>query len=208
MSHDARLVEHMVSPLLAAAWVAGSSGARAEADTGLFFLRIIKVLWAAYATLADPAEALSALAVERHVLAVRRESQLKLLETDENNRRLGELYEVGLVAATVPVKGALVRVGLAEVAVQAEIQPDFALQAIVRRGGGARALIRVDGVGKAVYEGEVLETGHEVVAVGNGVVELVSPAGCQYRMNTPQLCRKKSPVYWLRSLDRGSKAPV
>ena len=165
------------SPLLVAAWVAGSSEARAQADTGLAFLCPIKVLQDAYAALADPTEALSALAIERHVLAICRESQVKLLEIDENNRRLRELFEVQTVAVSVPVKGVHDGVASAPVAVQAETRPDFALQAIVRRGAAARALIRVDGVGQTVSEGDVLETGHEVVAVGDGVVELLGPAG-------------------------------
>ena len=74
------------------------------------------------------------------------------------------------MASSVPVKGAREGVGSAQVAVQAETRPAFALQAIVRRGAAARALIRVDGVGQAVSGGDVLETGHEVVAVGDGAV--------------------------------------
>ena len=58
-----------------------------------------------------------------------------------------------------------------------EEHPEFALQAIVRRSSRARALIRVDGVGQTVSEGDLLENGYKVVAVGDGVVELVSPNG-------------------------------
>ena len=165
------------SSLLVAVWLAGSSETRAETDTGLAFLCPIKVLQDAYAALADPTEALSALAIERHVLAICRESQLKLLEIEENNRRLAELFGVESVTITLPVETVSDSTDTAQRLVPAEKQPEFALQAIIRRSSRARALIRVDGVGQTVSEGDVLETGHRVVAVGYGVVELLSPAG-------------------------------
>ncbi len=165
------------SSLLVSVWVAVSSEARAQTDTGLAFLCPIKVLQDAYATLADPTEALSALAIERHVLAICRESQVKLLEIDENNRRLAELFGVQSMNFTLPVEGSIEPASGPQVVVQAEKHPEFALQAILRRTGGTRALIRVDGVGQAVSAGDLLENGYKVVAVGDGVVELVSPAG-------------------------------
>ena len=165
------------SSFLVSVWVTGSSETRAQTDTGLAFLCPIKVLQDAYAALTDPTEALSALAIERHVLAICRESQVKLLEIEENNRRLSELFWVESVSAEIPTKLYSETPEPAQVVVQAEEQPDFVLQAIVRRRGGARALIRVDGAGSTVSEGDVLETGHTVVAVGDGVVRLVSPAG-------------------------------
>ncbi len=165
------------SSFLAAVWVTIPSDVRAETDSGLAFLCPIKVLQDAYAALADPTEALSALAIERHVLAICSESQVKLLEIHENNRRLGELF--GLESATValPVQGQSPEIDTAQVVVQAEEKTDFTLQAIVKRGGETRALIRVDGVGRSVSRGDVLETGHEVVAIGDGVVRLVSASG-------------------------------
>ena len=162
---------------LVSAWVAGSSEARAQTDTSLAFLCPIKVLQDAYAALADPTEALSALAIERHVLAICRESQVKLLEIDENNRRLAGLFGVQSMTVTLPVEDSSESVGGPQIVVQAEEHPEFALQAIVRRTSGARALIRVDGVGQTVSEGDLLETGYRVVSVGDGVVELMSPAG-------------------------------
>lgn len=165
------------SSFLVSVWVAGSTDVRAQADTSLAFLCPVKVLQDAYSALADPTEALSALAIERHVLAICRESQVKLLEIEENNRRLAGLFGVQSVTVSLPVEDSSEVAGAAQVVVETEEHPEFALQAIVRRTGGARALIRVDGVGQTVSEGDVLETGYRVVAVGDGVVELVSPAG-------------------------------
>ncbi len=177
-SHTMRVLSSMwFSSLLVSAWVAGSPESRAQTDTNLVFMCPIKVLQDAYAALTDPTEALSALAIERHVLAICRESQVKLLEIEENNRRLAALFGVQTVTDSIPVQRYYDETETAEVVVQAEEQPDFALRAIVRRSSGARALIRVDGVVQTVSEGDVLETGHKVVAVGDGVVELVSPAG-------------------------------
>ena len=165
------------SSLLVSVWVVVFSEARAQTDTGLAFLCPIKVLQDAYATLADPTEALSALAIERHVLAICRESQVKLLEIDENNRRLAGLFGVQLVTKSLPVEDSLEVPGGVKMVVPDEVHPEFALQAIVRRSSRARALIRVDGVGLTVSEGDLLENGYKVVAVGDGVVEMVSPTG-------------------------------
>ena len=165
------------SSLLVLVWVSGSSDTRAQTDTSLAFLCPIKVLQDAYAKLADPTEALSALAIERHVLAICKESQLKLLEIHENNRRLSDLFRVQTASVTETVKEYTDVADPAQIVVKTEKQPNFALQAIVRRSSGTRALIRIDGVRRTVVQGDILETGHEVVAVGDGVVELVSPAG-------------------------------
>ena len=164
------------SSLLVSVWAWGSAESRAQTDTSLAFLCPIKVLQDAYTSLADPTEALSALAIERHVLAICRESQVKLLEIHENNQQLEELFRVrsGGVPRAVEVHW---EGDSPQIAVATEEQPDFALRAIVRRTGGTRALILVDGVTRSVSPGDVLETGHEVVAIAGGVVRLVSPAG-------------------------------
>lgn len=165
------------SSFLVAVWVAGSSETRAQTDTNLAFLCPIKVLQDAYAALADPTEALSALAIERHVLAICRESQVKLLEIEENNRRLATLFGVESVTVSLTAETVSESNDTTQVSAPAEEQPDFVLQAIVKRRSGARAVIRIDGAGRTVSEGDVLETGHTVLAVGDGVVRLVSPAG-------------------------------
>ena len=177
-NHTMQVLSSMwFSTLLALVSIGGSSEVRGQTDNSLAFMCPIKVLQDAYAALADPTEALSALAIERHVLAICRESQLKLLEIDENNRRLEGLFVVQSVTADLPVKVSFETAGNPRMVIQAEEHPAFALRAIVRRASGVRALIRVDGIGQAVSEGDVVAAGYEVVAVGDGVVELVSPAG-------------------------------
>lgn len=103
-SHTTRVLSSVwFSSLLVSAWVAGSSKARAQFDNGFILLCCIKVLHGAYATLTGMAEALSTLAIERHVFAICREWQLRLLVTHENNRRPAEQFRVQSVTAMLPV---------------------------------------------------------------------------------------------------------
>lgn len=153
----------------------------------LVFLCPVKVLQEAYADLATPADALSLLAIERHVLAICRESQLKLLEIHENNQRLGELFALSLGRASVAEASDGDRSGEPEpvpvVAAPGPPEPEIRLAAVMRRGEGPpRAVLEVDGVSRSVAVGAILPSGHRIAEIGKGGVVLVGPDGAERRV--------------------------
>ena len=156
-------------------------------DENLVFLCPVKVLQEAYADLTTPTDALSLLAIERHVLAICRESQLKLLEIHRNNQRLDEFFSLSVGrGGTVEVSDDD-ETGEAEpVPVAAAPQPpepEIRLAAVMRRGDGApRAVLQVDGVSRSVNVGAVLPTGHRVAEIGDDGVVLVGPDGAERRI--------------------------
>ncbi|MCY3875146.1 MAG: hypothetical protein OXF88_12745 [Rhodobacteraceae bacterium] len=158
--------------------------ATSQDDENLVFLCPVKVLQDAYADLTEPTDALSVLAIERHVLAICRESQLKLLEIHQNNQRLGELFDLSL--------GRVSAVGVVddgetggpepvpEAAAPHPPEPEIRLAAVMRRGDGPPlAVLEVDEVNRSVSVGAVLPTGHRVAEIGDGGVVLVGPDGAE-----------------------------
>ena len=156
-------------------------------DESLVFLCPVKVLQEAYADLTTPTDALSLLAIERHVLAICRESQLKLLEIHKNNQRLSELFSLSIGRISVvevsdddgsgKLEPALVDTG------PKPPEPEIRLAAVMRRGDGPPlAVLEVDGVGRAVSVGAILPTGHRIAEIGNGGVVLVGPDGVERRV--------------------------
>ena len=161
--------------------------AASQDGESLVFLCPVKVLQEAYADLTTPTDALSLLAIERHVLAICRESQLKLLEIHENNQRLDELFALSLGRGDVSDAGdgdesedpepVLV------VAAPGPPEADIRLAAVMRRGDNPpRAVVEVDGVSRSVSVGTILATGHRVAEIGDGGVVLVGPDGTERRV--------------------------
>ena len=153
----------------------------------LVFLCPVKVLQEAYADLATPTDALSLLAIERHVLAICKESQLKLLEIHENNQRLDELFALSLGRIDVLEAGDDDDSGEPEpvviVAAPGPPEPEIRLAAVMRRGDNPpRAVLEVDGVSRSVSVGTILPTGHRVAEIGDGSVVLVGPDGAERRV--------------------------
>ena len=147
----------------------------------------VKVLQEAYADLATPTDALSILAIERHVLAICRESQVKLLEIHQNNQRLGELFalslgRVGVVEASDDGESGKPESVLVDPTPEPP-EPEIRLAAVMRRGDGPpRAVLQVDDVSRSVSVGAVLPTGHRVAEIGSGGVVLVGPDGRERRV--------------------------
>ncbi|MCY3876695.1 MAG: hypothetical protein OXF88_20690 [Rhodobacteraceae bacterium] len=171
----------------AAAVSAVADPVMSQGNDSLVFMCPVRVLQEAYADLTAPTDALSVLAIERHVLAICRESQLKLLEIYENNQRLGELFalSLGRVQATEADDGG--ETGepamVLEPADPRPPEPEIRLAAIMRRGDGrVVAVLDVDDVSRAVKVGAVLPTGHRVAAIGEGSVVLVGPDGVERRI--------------------------
>ena len=153
----------------------------------LVFLCPVKVLQEAYADLTTPTDALSLLAIERHVLAICRESQLKLLEIHENNQRLDELFALSSGRVAVAEVDDDDESGEPEpvvvVAAPGPPEPEIRLAAVMRRGDGPpRAVLEVDGVSRSVGVGAILPTGHRVAEIGDGGVVLVGPDGAERRV--------------------------
>ena len=121
------------------------------------------------------------------MLAICRESQLKLLEIHENNQRLGELFALSLgrvesVAAGAGGETAEPEPVLAPAAPGPTV-PEIRLAAIMRRGDGPPvAVLQVDDVSRSVRVGAVLPTGHRVAEIGEGSVVLVGPDGTELRI--------------------------
>lgn len=171
----------------AAAIFAGGAPAVSEDSGSLVFMCPVKVLQEAYADLTAPTDALSVLAIERHVLAICRESQLKLLEIHQNNQRLGELFSlsVGRVDAREAHDDSETAEAGPVIAPLAPLppEPEIRLAAVMRRGDGTPlAVLEVDDVSRSVKVGAVLSTGHRVAAIGEGSVVLVGPDGAERRI--------------------------
>ena len=171
----------------AAAVFTGGDPAMSQDSDSLVFMCPVKVLQEAYADLTAPTDALSVLAIERHVLAICRESQLKLLEIHQNNQRLGELFALSLGRVTVAEgrddgeKGEPIPV--VAPSAPSPPEPEIRLAAIMRRGDGTPlAVLEVDDVSRSVKVGAVLPTGHRVAKIGEGSVVLVGPDGAERRI--------------------------
>lgn len=167
---------------VAIAWtLSGAFAQTADPDNeSLVFLCPISVLQDAYAALSDPTDVLSTLAIERHVLAICRDSQLKLLDIHQNNQRLSELFALSLSTVEVveePVETP--EVVVEPVVAYVEPAPVFRLVAIMQRGGDRppRAVLRVDDTTIPVRVGAELATGHRVEAIEAAAVRLVAPDG-------------------------------
>ncbi|MDE2774265.1 MAG: hypothetical protein OXI46_11275 [Gemmatimonadota bacterium] len=169
------------------AWtLSGAAAQTADPNSeGLVFLCPISVLQDAYAALSDPTDVLSTLAIERHVLAICRDSQLKLLDIHQNNQRLSELFALSIgrmesAGEPVEVPEVVVRAVVAE----EEPAPVFGLVAVMRRGGGRppRAVLRVDDATVPVRVGAELATGHRVEAIEAAAVRLIAPDGSDVRV--------------------------
>ncbi len=160
----------------------------AEERNGLVFLCPFEVLQEAYADLTNPTDALSLLAIERHVLAICRESQTALLEIYENNRRLNELFAPGIGEERIStpkrpdISGATEsRTGI-PVAGSAK-SPVFELVAVTRQAGGDPvAILKADGVIGSVRTADELESGHRVTEVRDDGVVLSAPDGTDVRV--------------------------
>ena len=161
--------------------------AASQDEESLVFLCPVKVLQEAYADLTTPTDALSLLAIERHVLAICRESQLKLLEIHKNNQLLDELFALSAGRVAVVEVSEDDEPGEPEpvpvVAAPGPPEPEIRLAAVMRRGEGpARAVLEVDGVSRSVRVGAILPTGHRVAEIGDGGVVLVGPDGAERRV--------------------------
>ena len=156
-------------------------------DESLVFLCPVKILQEAYADLTTPTDALSLLAIERHVLAICRESQLKLLEIHRNNQRLGEMFTLSMGRGDVVETGDDDETGEPEPVLVTEAyrppEPEIRLAAVMRRGEGpSLAVLKIDGVSRSVGVGAILPTGHRVTEIGDGGVVLVGPDGAERRI--------------------------
>ena len=173
------------------AWIAvilSGGPALAEERSHLVFLCPFEVLQEAYADLTNPTDALSLLAIERHVLAICRESQTTLLEIYENNRRLNELFAPGIgeeriSAARHPgIPGATETRSGGPGTVSAK-SPVFELVAVTRQAGGERvAILKADGMISSVRTADELESGHRVTEVHDDGVVLSAPDGSDVRI--------------------------
>ena len=158
-----------------------------QGEESLVFLCPVKVLQEAYSDLTTPTDALSLLAIERHVLAICRESQLKLLEIHKNNQLLDELFSLSLGRGDVSEASDGDDSGEPEpvmvVAAPGPPEPEIRLAAVMRRGDNPpRAVLEVDGVSRSVSVGTILPTGHRVAEIGDGGVVLVDPDGVERRV--------------------------
>ena len=175
-----------ISACLATALWSGHAAVEEQSD--LVFLCPFEVLQDAYADLTNPTDALSLLAIERHVLAICRESQTALLEIHENNRRLSELFASGIGENRVEVASRQNDQEATETLSEdadagRDLSPVFELVAVTRQVGGERvAILRVDGViGPARAEDEVAP-GYRVITVSDDGVILAAPDGTDVRV--------------------------
>ncbi len=165
--------------LIAALLLADARADEFEGGESLMFLCPINVLQRAYGNLTDATDALSVLAVERHVLAICRESQEQLLAIHQNNQRLQEIF--GLTITPARASAGDDGAGAAAV-VAAAPEPKLELVAVIRRRGETRALVRVDGVSEQVSAGSLLASGHLVEAIGADHVTVVAADGAETRI--------------------------
>ena len=170
------------------ATVSWSGQASAEEQRDLVFLCPFEVLQDAYANLTNPTDALSLLAIERHVLAICRESQTALLEIHENNRRLSELFAYDIDDKRIGVES---RQADPEATEALSDEPDagpveapvFELVAVTRQFGGERvAILKVDGVTGPVREADEVAPGYRVTADSDYGVILTTPDGTDVRI--------------------------
>ena len=189
--HHSRLMPRLsrvtITVPVAAVLASVTLPAGSQDEESLVFLCPVKVLQEAYADLTTPTDALSLLAIERHVLAICRESQLKLLEIHENNQRLGELFALSLGRASVVEVSDDDESGEPEpvlvVAAPGPPEPEIRLAAVMRRGEGPPlAVLEVDGVSRSVGVGAILPSGHRIAEIGDGGVVLVGPDGAERRV--------------------------
>ncbi len=165
-----------------------SAQAISDDRSSLIFLCPYEVLQEAYADLTSPDDALSLLAIERHVLAICRESQTALLEIHENNRRLSELFSpdigekrIGETTADNASGGR--RASIEDQNVDPQEVPVFELVAITRPSGGDRvAIVKVDGVSHLLRLADRLESGHVVTSLDDHAVVLSGPDGTEARI--------------------------
>ncbi len=170
------------------ATVSWSDQASAEEQRDLVFLCRFEVLQDAYTDLTNPTDALSLLAIERHVLAICRESQTALLEIHENNRRLSELFAYVIDEKRIGVNDPQVDPEATEVlsdepdAGPVEV-PVFELVAVTRQVGGERvAILKVDGVIGPVREADEVAPGYRVTVFSDEGVVLSAPHGTEVRI--------------------------
>lgn len=173
------------------AWIAialSGDPALTEERNGLVFLCPFEVLQEAYADLTNPTDALSLLAIERHVLAICRESQTTLLEIYENNRRLNELFtpDIGegrISASRRPDIPEATETGSGGLDAGVGKSPVFELVAVTRQAGGERvAILKADGVIGSVRTADELDSGHRVTEVHDDGVVLSAPDGTDFRI--------------------------
>lgn len=182
-----RLSSTALPASLAATVFAAGAPATSQDSDSLVFMCPVKVLQEAYADLTAPTDALSVLAIERHVLAICRESQLKLLEIHQNNQRLGELFSLSIGRVEVAEADDDGATGEPEAVLVPESpgppEPEIRLAAIMRRGDGPPlAVLEVGDVSRSVKVGAVLPTGHRVAEIGEGSVVLVGGDGAERRI--------------------------
>ena len=187
---------------LAGLLLAAPAPVQSSAEDGgeLIFLCPFSVLQEAYANLTQPTEALALLAIERHVLGICRESQTLLLEIHQNNRRLRELF-ASTISDTENASRSATATESAPFAAEGAMPGDSSsgesdgqdvsgrtlpveLLAVTRRADGtAGAVLRVDGQVLRARDGQRLESGIRVAAIGDRHVLVTAPDGTEHRID-------------------------